>query len=62
MSKAKTQEVNKQPTKIVNFVHKDLIHSDTVKKEMKYSDRNVMKHFQLNPHNGLNSFNSSNND
>jgi len=43
-----------QPTgfKIANQVHKDIIHGENIRKEMKYADRNIMKNFQLNPHNG----------
>jgi len=54
-SKAKTQASG---FKIDNYVHKDIIHGENIRKEMKYADRNIMKHFQLNPHNGRTSFSS----
>jgi len=37
--------------KLENQVHKDIIHGETIRKEMRYADKNIMKHFQLNPHN-----------
>ena len=43
-------------TKTENYVHKDTIHGETIRKEMRYADKNIMKHFQLNPHNGMFSF------
>lgn len=39
-------------SKTENYVHKDTIHGETIRKEMRYADKNIMKHFQLNPHNG----------
>lgn len=48
-AKNKTQVVG---LKLENQVHKDIIHGENIRKEMKYADRNIMKNFQLNPHNG----------
>ena len=35
----------------INAVHKDIIYTENVRKEMKFFDKNRMDHFQLNPHN-----------
>lgn len=35
----------------LNFVAKGIVHTENIKKEMKYADKNKMKYFQLNPHN-----------
>lgn len=35
----------------VNEVQKNIVHSETISKEMKYCDKNKMEHFQLNPNN-----------
>ena len=34
-----------------NVVNKTIIQNENIKKEMKYFSKNVMEHFQLNPHN-----------
>ena len=38
--------------KTSNAVHKDIIIGENIRKEIRYQDRNIMKHFQLNPNNG----------
>ena len=38
--------------KVANYVHQDTIHGENIRKEMRYADKNIMKHFQLNPHHG----------
>ncbi len=53
-AKSKTQAA---PVKIENQVHKDIIHGETIRKEMKYADRNIMLNSQLNPHNSISSSN-----
>jgi hypothetical protein len=35
-----------------NPVHRDIIHSETIHKEMKHEGKNIMKNFQLNPNKG----------
>lgn len=36
--------------KTVNVTHKNTIHRDNIKKEIKYFSKNLMENFQLNPH------------
>jgi len=47
--KAKTQAAGLG--KIQNYVHKDIIHGENIKKEQKYQGKNIMKNYQLNPNN-----------
>lgn len=37
----------------LNAVHKDTMHIENVRKEMRYYDKNRMDHFQLNPNNSI---------
>ena len=37
--------------KIQNEVHRDTVHFQNVRKEMRYFDKNRMENFQLNPMN-----------
>ncbi|EAR87567.1 hypothetical protein TTHERM_00070740 (macronuclear) [Tetrahymena thermophila SB210] len=43
-------KANRQGTGM-NEVHKNIVHTETITKEMKFCDKNQMEHFQLNPHN-----------
>ena len=36
--------------KTVNVTHKNTIHRENIKKEIKYFSKNLMENFQLNPH------------
>ena len=54
MSHGKPQALT--TAKTPNYVHKDTIHGETIRKEMRYLDKNRSKHFQLNPHNGIISY------
>lgn len=45
-----------RPASNMNEVHKNIVHSENIKKEMKFYDKNRMDHFQLNPNNSKESF------
>lgn len=36
-----------------NYIHTGIIHRENIRKEMKHADKNIMKNFQLNPHNSI---------
>ena len=40
-----------KPPSGLNPVHKDIVHNENIRKEMRYFDKNRMDHFQLNPNN-----------
>jgi hypothetical protein len=46
-----SKKVSTKPPSSLNPVHKDIMHSENIRKEMKYFDKNRMDHFQLNPNN-----------
>lgn len=48
-SKTKTDAPTAQT---FNAVQRNIIIGENIRKETRYQDRNIMKHFQLNPNNG----------
>ena len=53
--KPKTAQ-SKVVAKPMNVTHKNTIHNENIRKEKRYSGKNLMENFQLNPNSSMNLF------